>query len=426
MRAQEFIIESAGLPNENSNGKPIAHSPEALQNFWTWFKGSKVVDSQGRPLVMYHGTGADFAKFGYEFADEGASAYGMGFYFTSAPHTASGYAAGEYPNVMPVYLNIKKPLPSNYTRLLNRAQLRKIIMMAPDLDDALTNFGDVNYMGMERLMSEVIDQFEDSADTLLGQLNTVANDFYRGANEAFLKAAMAVTKFDGVKHGFDDEVFYIAWDSRQIKSAVGNRGGYHKKKDDMVDEAFSGNPSKDVINAMKRGDEEWSNEKSVGEEDDIEQTPVPSKRYYIIVNNERLLMSKGQPKVIVGFENTKRYVSAIAKNDPNKEKYQTISWATEIGIRDGIKAGRYDPTHLESVVGEVEDKAPYVPLAKKPAPVEQPAVSQPSSSGGRFYHRVPFSQKDAAKGEGMRWDPDAKKWYHTNAEKSAKSQFPKG
>lgn len=40
----------------NSNGDRIAKSAEALRNFWNWFGDSKVVDSQGRPLVVYHGS----------------------------------------------------------------------------------------------------------------------------------------------------------------------------------------------------------------------------------------------------------------------------------------------------------------------------------------------------------------------------------
>ena len=40
----------------NSNGDRIAKSKEALTNFWRWFGDSKVVDSQGRPLVVYHGS----------------------------------------------------------------------------------------------------------------------------------------------------------------------------------------------------------------------------------------------------------------------------------------------------------------------------------------------------------------------------------
>ena len=39
----------------NSDGKPIAQDDESLHNFWRWFGDSRVVDEQGRPLVVYHG-----------------------------------------------------------------------------------------------------------------------------------------------------------------------------------------------------------------------------------------------------------------------------------------------------------------------------------------------------------------------------------
>lgn len=40
----------------NSNGERIAKSEPALRNFWKWFGDSKVVDEDGRPLVVYHGS----------------------------------------------------------------------------------------------------------------------------------------------------------------------------------------------------------------------------------------------------------------------------------------------------------------------------------------------------------------------------------
>lgn len=71
---------------------------------------SKVVDANGEPLVLYHGTKADFSMFneatqGKNHGDE------SGFFFTSNPGNAgSGYADGEGGNVMPVSLSLKNPL----------------------------------------------------------------------------------------------------------------------------------------------------------------------------------------------------------------------------------------------------------------------------------------------------------------------------
>lgn len=88
-----------------------AETPE----FKRWFGASKVVDADGKPLVVYHGTADDFEAFdpatiGRTFGDDSA-----GFFFTNNPgmDMASGYATMEGRrdggNVMPVYVSLKKP-----------------------------------------------------------------------------------------------------------------------------------------------------------------------------------------------------------------------------------------------------------------------------------------------------------------------------
>lgn len=69
---------------------------------------SKVVDAQGRPMVVYHGTKANINRF--KMGDEG------GVFFTTSPQNASEYAGtwqgvgqSDGGNVMPVYLSIKNP-----------------------------------------------------------------------------------------------------------------------------------------------------------------------------------------------------------------------------------------------------------------------------------------------------------------------------
>lgn len=74
--------------------------------FKKWFAGSKVVDAQGRPLVVYHGTDSDFATF-----NAGRGDLGKGIYFASAADDAASYASpdGRGANVMPVYVSIQNP-----------------------------------------------------------------------------------------------------------------------------------------------------------------------------------------------------------------------------------------------------------------------------------------------------------------------------
>ena len=80
--------------------------------FKKWFEGSKVVDSNGEPLVLYHGTGADFTKFRRRVGD-----IGMHFGTTGQANDRMEYLAqrpGAVPDrnaqVMPVYLSIRNPL----------------------------------------------------------------------------------------------------------------------------------------------------------------------------------------------------------------------------------------------------------------------------------------------------------------------------
>lgn len=90
----------------NSNGDRIAKSKEALTNFWRWFGDSKVVDEQGRPLVVYHGTNAEFDTFDIShFGETDSGDFGRGFYFTADKRYAEYY--GE--QIIPLYLKIEKP-----------------------------------------------------------------------------------------------------------------------------------------------------------------------------------------------------------------------------------------------------------------------------------------------------------------------------
>lgn len=80
-----------------------ARAQTATAAFKNWFGDSKVVDANGKPLVVYHGTPFDFDVFGGKPVD-----YVRGFFFSDTPG-ATPAAMGPGTQIMPVYLSIKKP-----------------------------------------------------------------------------------------------------------------------------------------------------------------------------------------------------------------------------------------------------------------------------------------------------------------------------
>lgn len=104
-----------GLPVENAPVASAMNRPKDAQGFSedtpafrAWFGDSKVVDADGKPLVVYHGTSADFEAFQIS-GRTGA------IWATQDPTTADRFASGDLkrpgdvPNVMPLYLSLQRP-----------------------------------------------------------------------------------------------------------------------------------------------------------------------------------------------------------------------------------------------------------------------------------------------------------------------------
>lgn len=95
----------------------------ASPSFTSWFAGSQAVDSNGLPLVLYHGTISAFDRFdpARVCARHVDWELGPAFYFSSSPSSASAYALSLWSSddektpangacVMPCFLNFQRPL----------------------------------------------------------------------------------------------------------------------------------------------------------------------------------------------------------------------------------------------------------------------------------------------------------------------------
>lgn len=204
----------------NSNGDRIAKSEPALRNFWNWFGDSKVVDEQGRPLVVYHGTKAKFDTFDIQkFGQTDAGLLGRGFYLTPQKSYAERYGK----IIMPLYLSAKKVLD---IPKLDKISFEEILQKAREKSPK-ANIVSAEFFG----------QFSDYK-TAIVQLSL--------ANEEFTNTLKNIG-YDGILYSATNPATnlshdeYVAFEPNQIKS-VNNRGTFSEDTGNIYYQKGRGKP----------------------------------------------------------------------------------------------------------------------------------------------------------------------------------------
>ena len=164
--------------------------------FKSWFRDSKVVDADGKPLAVYHGTDRAFTVFDRLAASR---IYGgkpdmnaVGSWFSSSPDAARQYARRA--SVMPVFLSIKRPARLTFEQFIEDGQQFDFEWDEGKPDGA----------------------FDGGA----------VKDFYE--REGFDGIIFDDLSIDG----FSQEV-YVAFRPEQIKSVTGNRGTFGPNDPDI-------------------------------------------------------------------------------------------------------------------------------------------------------------------------------------------------
>lgn len=134
----------------NSNGNRIAKTAEGLRAFYEWFGDSKVVDADGKPLVVYHGTPKVFDTFSKDKIIRG-----NGFWFTTDKKYAESIRNREGKiNVLDVYLVARDIIDVNKER-------EKFISLAKEHLSDVVDFSDVgdNFIISEAMSSKTFPSF---------------------------------------------------------------------------------------------------------------------------------------------------------------------------------------------------------------------------------------------------------------------------
>ena len=267
---------------------PAVNTPE----FRRWFKDSKVVDEEGNPLVVYHGTtGESFSEFQLDLFG-GNEQFGPGHYFARYPKTANAYTskADKFGNltgkkesggrVYPVYLSIQNPIRVNLAESysspisgrtvsvttglseieypeMTRDQVREMVDRMPDKspDGPMSNYGDVRFEGESAVIETIVDAYSNNPRSF----TQMGNDLFDGNNTEYLRAYTEVTGYDGVvvqdfgasvgEKGIKSNLVVVAFEPTQIKSATGNVGTFDPAQADI---RFAASPRKKKKKARKR------------------------------------------------------------------------------------------------------------------------------------------------------------------------------
>jgi hypothetical protein len=232
-------FEAKQLTAQKNAALPIAEGGLGLPASNTAMDRAKAM---GFNTNVYHGGSSDIKAIDYKHSGKGADQYGSAALYTAtSPHNAGGYVPYEngFPveggNIMPLMVNPTNFLDSDKIQALNPSQIKSIINKSPD-EYALSNFGDVDYEGKEKVLRQAINAYRDIGDgSVLSQLNMLNNDFYRGNPEAFNKAAQEATGYKGVDVDIGSgEKFLMPWETSNVRSRFAAFDPFRRNEADIL------------------------------------------------------------------------------------------------------------------------------------------------------------------------------------------------
>lgn len=247
-------IGNNGEYDSNSNNILFSKSQEQTLAFHNWFGDSKVVDEEGNPKVMYHGTYDDFSIPKTSFGDSEFEKFG--FHVGSAEQASKriddlnkpgtfSRVNGKNSNVMPLYIKAKNPLRLDENRS-GRWGVDDILSEIMKLADK----GEIDGISADSLDSFFNDQFDIESEIGLkpapgdNEYDPDAeerfwNDSF-GWNEseksAYLKVFIQQLGYDSIVYNNEYEGggnSYILFSPNQVKSAIGNTGAFDSSNPDI-------------------------------------------------------------------------------------------------------------------------------------------------------------------------------------------------
>lgn len=232
-RPRTINVDGKERPTTDSTGKQIHPTEEGLRNFWRWFGDSKVVDDEGRPLVVYHGT----TRAGFDtFSTGRGSKVDGAYFFTPNPRMAATYSGtqreiaadefGEGAKLRRLYRAYLKLTSDDETYFeganwdgTNANPRYELYDEDGDIVDTVYSISEAE----EAVDSGRADRYEESTDLFMTTDSEVRNAMRYGGDGIILRHVVD----DGPEmDNFEASDVYVVFSPQQIKSAGLNSGAF--------------------------------------------------------------------------------------------------------------------------------------------------------------------------------------------------------
>lgn len=247
----ELLKAKAGVPktktlvdNNSSEYKQtnILPKKDSSKNFENKFKGTKVVDKNKKPTVMYHGRTKDFDAFDTTGSSSPNQEIGI---HLGPSEQANTFASKEGGNIVPAYLDVKNPLRlhdyGSFTADDVLEQLR-----SEGIDQVVID--SIEKLPFKDKSKAVVDLIKNEGYDGIVYLNRREGLNLQGSNEDIMRQLDEVADYDDetLRKEYGAKDSYVIFDPSQAKS-VFNKGTY-----DEADDRFNYNKGGVVENEMNK------------------------------------------------------------------------------------------------------------------------------------------------------------------------------
>lgn len=297
--------------------------------FKKWFGDSKVVDKNGKPLVVYHGTSEFFSEFNSNLTNYGEVSRDFNFFTNKEKaYTNSAQDYADYWSkrnnkegwVHEVYLSIKKPLHIKYT-----------------------NTQDSNYYSP-------IEYYDNNFEDIKNEYNS--NDY-----DGII--------IENTDKNSDDSILYAVSNSEQIKS-IGNRGTFDESNPNIYFQSMispkTSQKAREVLAALQKIADGSDEETVKNLRDDLEQYGGTNDVTFIFGNDKKgikhIAQRHGKKTLLKVFDTVidgeiKRYTANKKTVILSKGNYEAVLSLDENGNKKTWLLSGWDITQKKEKSSDV-------------------------------------------------------------------------